>query len=148
VRQLDADDLDAEHVQRRLRLVLDLLPQVLADLQTFERCLVELAERAAGFSRRRQHRVERSRSFEAFGWWRLSILLRQHRPEPGEGVAPSLLAQGQIQPLQRLLHRLMGGETGPFMASGLHRLLRLLQIPQGLIHPVRRSIGLGQHGEC
>jgi hypothetical protein len=26
-------------------------------------------------------------------------------------VAPSLLAQGQIQPLQRLLHRLMSGET-------------------------------------
>jgi hypothetical protein len=103
VRQLDADDLDAEHVQRRLRLVLDLLPQVLADLQTFERWLVELAERAAGFSRRRQHRVERSRSFEAFGWRRLTILLRQHRPEPGEGVAPGLL----------------GGETGQFMASGL-----------------------------
>jgi hypothetical protein len=103
VRQLDADDLDAEHVQRRLRLVLDLLPQVLADLQTFERWLVELAERAAGFSRRRQHRVERSRSFEAFGWCRLPILLRQHRPEPGEGVAPGLL----------------GGEPGPLMASGL-----------------------------
>jgi hypothetical protein len=34
------------------------------------------------------------------------------------------------------------------MASGLQRLLRLLQIPQGLIHPVRRSIGQGQHGEC
>jgi hypothetical protein len=76
VNQLNADDLDAEHVQRRLRLVLDLLPQVLADLQTFERWLVELAERAAGFSRRRQHRVERSRSFEAFGWCRLPILLR------------------------------------------------------------------------
>ncbi len=103
MRQLDADDLDAEHVQRRLRLVLDLLPQLLADLQTFERWLVELAERAAGFSRRRQHRVERSRSFEAFGWRRLTILLRQHRPEPGEGVAPGL----------------MGGKTGPFMASGL-----------------------------
>jgi hypothetical protein len=80
VRQLDADDLDAEQVQRRLRLVLDLLPQVLADLQTFERWLVELAERAAGFSRRRQHRVERSRSFEAFGWCGLPILLRQRRP--------------------------------------------------------------------
>jgi hypothetical protein len=103
VRQLDADDLDAEHVQRRLRLVLDLLPQVLADLQTFERWLVELAERAAGFSRRRQHRVERSRSFEAFGWRRLPLLLRQRRPEPGEGVAPGLL----------------GGEPGPLMASGL-----------------------------
>jgi hypothetical protein len=37
VGQLDADDLDAEHVQRRRRLVLDLLSQVLADLQTFER---------------------------------------------------------------------------------------------------------------
>ena len=61
-------------------------------------------------------------------------------------MAPGLLAQGQIQPLQRLLHRLMGGETGPFMPGGLHRLLRLLQIPQGLIHPVRRSIGQGQHG--
>jgi hypothetical protein len=106
-------------VQRRLRLLLDLLPQVLADLQTFERWLVELAERAAGFSRRRQHRLERSRSFEAFGWRRLPILLRQRRPEPGEGVAPSLLAQGQIQPLQRLLRCLMGRETGPFMASAL-----------------------------
>jgi hypothetical protein len=42
----------------------------------------------------------------------------------------------------------MGGETGPFMASGLHRLLRLLQITQGLIDPARRSIGQGQHGEC
>ncbi len=84
--------------------------------------------------------------FDAFGRRRLPILLRQHRPEPGEGTAPGLLAQGQIQPLQRLLHRLMSCETGPFMASGLHRLLRLLQIPQGLIQPVRRSIGQGQLG--
>jgi hypothetical protein len=84
--------------------------------------------------------------FQAFGRRRLPILLRQHRPEPGEGMAPGLLAQGQIQPLQRLLHRLMSRKTGPFMPGGLHRLLRLLQIPQGLIHPVRRSIGQGQHG--
>ena len=33
------------------------------------------------------------------------------------------------------------------MASGLHRLLRLIEIPQGLIHPVRRAIGQGQHGD-
>lgn len=57
--------------------------------------------------------------FEAFGRRRLPILRRQHRPEPGEGLAP----------------------------PGLHRLLRLLQIAQGLFHPVRRSIGQGQHGE-
>lgn len=35
---------------------------------------------------------------EACGWRRLPILLRQHRPESGEGGAPGLLAQGQIHP--------------------------------------------------
>jgi hypothetical protein len=44
----DADRLDAEQVQQLLRLALDLWPQVLADLQTFERWLLELAALADG----------------------------------------------------------------------------------------------------
>jgi hypothetical protein len=48
VRHLYAYDLDAEQVQRLLRLALDLWPQVLADLQAFERWLLELAALAEG----------------------------------------------------------------------------------------------------
>ena len=87
------------------------------------RCALRIAVGIAGGDREAIQQPQPV--FEAFGRRRLPILLRQHRPEPGEGVAPGLLAQGQIQPLQRLLRRLMGrlmgGETGPFMASGLQR---------------------------
>lgn len=48
VRHLYAYDLDAEQVQRLLRLALDLWPQVLADLQAFECWLLELAALAEG----------------------------------------------------------------------------------------------------
>ena len=41
-------DLEAEQVQRLLGLALDLWPQVLADLQAFERWLLELAALAEG----------------------------------------------------------------------------------------------------
>lgn len=41
----------------------------------------------------------------------------------------------------------MGRETDPLMASGLHRLLGLLPLPQDVIHPVNRSIGQGEDGE-
>ena len=48
VRHLYAYDLDAEQVHRLLGLALDLWPRVLADLQAFERWLLELASLAEG----------------------------------------------------------------------------------------------------
>jgi hypothetical protein len=44
----DADRLDAEQVQRLLRLALDLSPQMRADLLAFDHWLLELAALAEG----------------------------------------------------------------------------------------------------
>ena len=63
----------------------------------------------------------------------LPVLLWQSSPKAGEGVAPGLLAAGQIQALEGLLHSLVRREAGPLMPPGLHRLLRLLEIAQGLL---------------
>ena len=76
---------------------------------------------------------------------RLPIPLWQSSPEPREGVPPGLLPQGQVQPFEGLLHRLVRREAGPFMAAGLLRLIGLIQITQGLLQPVGRSI---RHGSC
>ena len=54
----------------------------------------------------------------------------------------ALLAQGQIQPLQRLLHRLMGRETGAFMASGLQGDSLVMEPYQG------DSVGRGWDDAC
>lgn len=70
------------------------------------------------------------------GRFRLPWLLWQIPPEAAEGVAPGLLAAGQIQPLERLVHGLMRREAGPLMSPGLHRLLRLLEIAPNLLQPV------------
>jgi hypothetical protein len=48
-------------------------------------------------------------------------------------VAPGLLAAGQIQALEGLLHSLVRREASPLMPPSLHRLLRLLEIAQGLL---------------
>ena len=61
---------------------------------------------------------------------------RQGAPEAREGVAPGLLPKSQMDRLERFFRRLVGGETGPLVAAGSHRLLRLFQIPLGLIQPV------------
>ena len=62
-------------------------------------------------------------------------------PEPGESVAPGLLAKGQVQALECLLGGLMGREAGPLMAVGLHGGGSLFKVAQGLIQPVSGAFG-------
>jgi hypothetical protein len=42
----------------------------------------------------------------------------QIAPRTPEAVAPRLLAMGEVQTLQCLLHRLVAGEASPFMVAG------------------------------
>ncbi len=55
-------------------------------------------------------------------------------------MTPGLLPQLEVQPLERLLHRLMAGEAGPFMVPrpGAHP--RQRQIGAGLLQPVGGAV--------
>jgi hypothetical protein len=55
-------------------------------------------------------------------------------------MTPGLLPQLEVQPLERLLHRLVAGEAGPFMVlrPGAHP--RQRQIGAGLLQPVGGAV--------
>ena len=46
----------------------------------------------------------------------------------------------QVQPLERLLHRLVAGEAGPFVMAGAGVHGRHLQIGPGLLQPVGGAV--------
>lgn len=66
---------------------------------------------------------------------------RRQIPEgPAEAMPPHLLAQVQVESLEGLFHRLMGGEAGPFVMPGLGAHPSLVEIGLGLMQPVGRTV--------
>ena len=55
-------------------------------------------------------------------------------------MAPGLLAMVQVQGLQRLLHRLVAGEAGPFMVAGGSTYRRQIEIGVRLMQPVGGAV--------
>jgi hypothetical protein len=56
--------------------------------------------------------------------------VRKVPEEQSDDVAPRLLSGGEVQGIDRLLRRLMGGETGPLVQAGGRRELRVFDVTE------------------
>jgi len=100
--------------------------------------------KAIGVTRRDVHRIKNPQPIDEIGYRRLHPLLhgvRQVPEQTAQSVPPDLLTRREMEPLEGLLHRLVGRETGPFVVPMGRTQFSLGKILPGLVQPVSGAVG-------